>query len=366
MPEPLPVRVLMITGRADIGGGPEHLWHLLRNLPANCIGYMAAPTEKPFWPRYQQCIGEDRMIPIPHRRFSLSAFIRLWQFCRSNKITVIHSHGKCAGLYSRLLKLLLNIKCIHTFHGVHADQYQVAVKGLYCLYERLMSLCTDTVVAVSAGEQKLIQSCYSAKPERVVVVFNGIPLFQNSSGKAAQPGCIKLCAITRFNYQKNPDLLIDIASELEDRVPGVFELTVFGAGSGLQDFRQQLLKRKTCKLVLAGEVNDLRQYLNQFDICLSTSRWEGLPLVLLEAMAEGVAIVATDVAGNQDVITHGESGFLYPLGDASSAVRHIVNLVSDQQLYSRVIENADHEVNKRFSDKTMGLKTGELYSCDKG
>ena len=65
-------------------------------------------------------------------------------------------------------------------------------------------------------------------------------------------------------------------------------------------------------------------------VALSTSRWEGMPLALLEAMSEGLAIVASDVVGNNDIVTHGEQGYLFSVEDTDQAVQQLIALSQDE------------------------------------
>ena len=112
--------VLLIISRANTGGGPKHL-HLLGKGLLDYVDsvYIASPNERPFGPLYKEIARQH--LKIPKRRFSLIALIKLYRLCKDNQISVVHSHGFKAGLYSRPLSLF-GIKIVHTFHGIHVTQ----------------------------------------------------------------------------------------------------------------------------------------------------------------------------------------------------------------------------------------------------
>ena len=138
-------KILMISVRADYGGGPEHVFQLVRNISTQFDVYVALPCDKPYWGKFSRLLGSDKLIKIPHRRFSITELFKMLLFIKDNDIKVIHSHGKGAGLYSRLLKLIApsSTKVIHSFHGVGIGEYSFLPRRLYIIYERLFSYLTN-------------------------------------------------------------------------------------------------------------------------------------------------------------------------------------------------------------------------------
>src|SRR5438067_12688453 len=86
-------RVLMITGRADFGGGPEHMYRLAEELRSEADIFIATPREEPYWQRYKS-LAQNRLIEIPHRRFSLAGLVHLCRFVRRHGIGIVHAHGR--------------------------------------------------------------------------------------------------------------------------------------------------------------------------------------------------------------------------------------------------------------------------------
>ncbi|MBU6154718.1 MAG: glycosyltransferase, partial [Bdellovibrionales bacterium] len=94
-------RILMISARADHGGGQKYLLELVRAINEQVDVFIAAPDEAPYGPKFRE-LSKD-FFALPHRAFRLGVLIRLLIWARRHRIEIIHSHGRGAGYYSRLL-----------------------------------------------------------------------------------------------------------------------------------------------------------------------------------------------------------------------------------------------------------------------
>lgn len=312
-----PCKVLHLTARADIGGGPEHVYQLVGHLPDAITSYIACPGEPPYHARYTDLVGAERMMELPHRAFNMAALRSLAQKIRSEKINLLHSHGKGAGLYSRLLGPMTGRPVVHTFHGLHEGSYGTAARVAYRSFERVSGLATRAAICVSAGEHDQIAAARLMPARKLKVIPNGVVI---SAPRTAEPDCppLRVIAVNRFDRQKNPDLLIEIARQVSELALPV-RITVFGAGERLDECRATV-RRENLKEVISfeGPSARVREEMRGAHVFVSSSRWEGMPLAVLEAMAEGLPVVLTDVVGNRDVVeTEGTapSGQLFPLED---------------------------------------------------
>lgn len=112
------------------------MYELVRELNSSLFRkHVACPIQKPFYSLYAE-IGVNA-VPLPARTFSLISFIKLIMYARVNNIDIIHSHGKGAGLYGRLLGVVVRKPVIHTFHGIHYEKYSFGKQRLYFLMERI-------------------------------------------------------------------------------------------------------------------------------------------------------------------------------------------------------------------------------------
>jgi len=115
------------------------------------------------------------------------------------------------------------------------------------------------------------------------------------------------------------------------------------------------------KVHFLGDRGDLAQWLPHFDLLWSTSRREGLAGAILEAMAAGVPVVATDIPGTRELIVTEETGYLLPVGDRAAFARYTERLLNDSALASRFATAARERVWREFSVEKMIERHAALY-----
>ena len=106
--------------------------------------------------------------------------------------------------------------------------------------------------------------------------------------------------------------------------------------------------------------NNKQELLNSF-CYISTSRWEGLPLGVLEAFAYGLPVIASNVVGNYDLIDNKINGFLFELNKPEIAAENLLQLASDRELWLKLSQNARSKAEKNYNIKQMVSKTKQLY-----
>lgn len=324
------LRVLALTVRADIGGGPEHLYQLVQGFGGGVDTIIACPDEPPYRQRFAALPALPGIADIPHRAFRPGALFALARLARRAEVSIIHSHGKGAGLYGRLLAVLVRRPCVHTFHGLHTGEYPPLKKALYLALERVLGRFTSAAICVSRGEREEIRTTRILPSRKLRLVENGVALPDRPADRRRRAK-LRIVAVSRYDHQKNPDLLIAVARSLKEMTQAPFRITVLGDGDRLEEMRQQVRAEGLEDVLdLSGPSESPRDIFRVSDIFLSTSRWEGMPLAVLEAMSEGLPVVATDVVGNRDVVEDGKTGRLYPDGNATAAAEAILLLTRDE------------------------------------
>lgn len=358
-----PLRIMFSHARVDTGGAPEHAYQLMMALKDHVEFHVACPTDRPYYQRFVALLGQERVIEIPHRRLSISALWKMYTEVKKRKIDIMHAHGKGGGVYARLVGFPARKKIIYTSHGMpplSGTLFWFLNSDVWLDF--MLSKVTNAVICVSDGEKDAIRAHHVTKAEKLVVIENGVTmgLPRRHANTAGQP--LRLIAVSRFDAQKNPTELAEIVIELEKRkLAGGFHLTVLGDGDGRPEFERKIEAHGLSdRITMAGAVPDVRKYFRESDVLVSTSTWEGMPLALLEAMSEGLPIMATDVVGNHDVVTDGENGFLYPIGRPDLGADAVM-LLADPSIRQRFGDAGRSHIMARHSVEYMAQNTMDLY-----
>ncbi len=362
-----PLSVLMISSRADYGGGPEHVFRLMESLSSRVKLFAAIPEDIPYYERICTLIGRDRVLIIPHRRFSLKYFYKLILFILKKNIIIVHSHGKGAGVYSRPAAFFTLSHCIHSFHGVHTDKYSRFGAYLYAAYERVLSLMTRHFITTGDGERREALKARLAPARKITLIHNGVAV-PKVKANFPSAGVFNIVTITRFDEAKNPALIVPVLTALKNNHPDhKVKLIVVGDGPGREEIEADISLAGLRAMAEFTGVTDnvLDVYLRSF-CYLSTSKMEGLPLSVLEALSFGLPCVVTDVPGNNDLIKPGINGFLYGLNEPSQAARDIIRLMTDDNLWHIYSRNAAEMIEQHFSTEQMSDKVLTLYKKTAG
>lgn len=365
-----PVRVLQLLVSTALGGGPKHVFDLVRRLPSGEFSVVvAAPDNGPFFEHFQRLGVEVAGLPLDGLSpWTLTAVIRLVQ---EHRIQVIHSHGKGAGLYGRLAGWWTGVPALHTFHGIHYRKYPLGVGRLYLRLERRLSRLSRAVIHVSESQAREAEGLGLADPARSLVVVNGIdaeeirglaeraPLSREALGLSAEAqvlGCV-----ARFDEVKGLDVLVESLGLLASRYPRL-GLVLAGSGERERELRGRVASAGLIERVrFPGTLAEAPRLFPVLDIYVSASRGEGLPLGLLEAMACGLPVVATRVTGHVDVVVDGVTGFLSRPEDPGELAGGVVRLLEDPELRRRMGWAGRERVETHFSLEPMVAHLARLY-----
>lgn len=304
------IKILFISLRSDYGGGPTHMYDLVTGLNSYFEKYVACPIQKPFYNMYEK--NNIKVFPLPVRTLSLVSFVELVRFTKRNYIDIIHSHGKGAGIYSRLLGFLTKTPVVHTFHGIHYEKYSYWKQKLYFITERGLSKLTKYVINVSDSENAEGLQLKLFPKSKARIIFNGIDIETICKSSidmklqdlinSIKKDNILICTVARFDYVKGIDVAIKAMKCLKEYHKN-FKYILIGDG----ELKDEIVKEiNNCHLnnqiLLVGFRDDVPGILKMMDIYLSASRGESMSLTLLEAMSSGLPVVATNIPGNRDLI----------------------------------------------------------------
>ena len=361
------LNIMEISCRSDIGGGPEQLFKIITNLKHAFTFYCACPDQEPY---YNKIINEGiPVFKLPHRKFEIKSFLALLKWTKVNDIMVVHSHGRGAGVYARLLKLFnKRLKVVHNFHGIHIEK-----RGLALIVARLLGILTNKFVLVSRSEQQIAVKYGLASASKCVLIENGIQIENGKYIKKEKlsvsealceslpPDSFVIGMLSRFDIIKNIPYAIRSLSDYLKSHDDVF-LVIGGDGEARREIEIAVSEcNLQGKVMLLGFINDVKFFFSLIDVYLNTSLGEAFGFSTVEAMKYGVPVVASNVYGNSDVIDDNNTGLLFPLDKPVLLAEKINILKNDKKAYDRLTKGASRIFKKRFNLKRTLEETSELY-----
>jgi glycosyltransferase involved in cell wall biosynthesis len=245
----------------------------------------------------------------------LRALWHLVQFFRREKPEIVHTHTAKAGALGRIAARIARVPvCVHTFHGhVFREHFSPRTSSVYITIEKLLASWTDCLVAVSKSQGKELIERYRVAPaSKFTTIPVGLDLarYLKLNGKRGSIRRLSACAagnpligwVGRMAPIKDPQLFLDVAALILAVYP-MAKFVMVGHGELRAKIEYQLKERKiTDAVTLIGWQADLSDFYTDVDILVMTSKHEGTPLALLEAMASGKPFVSTNVGGICDLV----------------------------------------------------------------
>ncbi|MGG0788114.1 glycosyltransferase family 4 protein [Peribacillus simplex] len=291
---------------------------------------------------------------------SLSNFKALKQLRRIvniNNYKLIHCHTPMGSVLTRLAaknKRKMGTKVVYTAHGFHF--YKGAPLKNWALYypiEKWLSKYTDCLITINEEDYLRVKNNFQAKSIKLV---NGVGIDLNKYIPQAIELKSKLRGEYNFNendfiimyaaelnHNKHQDLLINAISVLKKEIPNI-RLLLAGEGELLADYKELVNKLKLKDhIYFLGFRKDIEKLLALSDLAVSSSRREGLPLNIMEAMATGLPLVVTDCRGNRDLVSDNNNGFVIRKDDVKSFASAIEKIYKTPHM------------GQKFANKSLGL-----------
>jgi glycosyltransferase involved in cell wall biosynthesis len=301
----------------------------------------------------------------------------LWRY----RPAILHTHMAKAGTLGRLAAFIYNrmpghdpLRVVHTYHGHVLDGYfSPAATGAIVAAERALARGTDAIVAISERiRQELSERHRIGRESQYHVVplgfdlrpFAAIDAAARSAARttlALAPTALVVTTVGRLTAIKDHRLFLEMAARVAERRPDAVFLIV-GDGELRAELEQQAHALGIAgRTRFAGWQRDLATVYAATDVFALTSRNEGTPVALIEAMAAAVPGVATDVGGMPDVVTGPECGSLVPSGDATAMAAAVDDLLGDAAMRRRIGAAGRDSVMARYGQDRLVRDIVTLY-----
>lgn len=358
------IRIAQVV-EATTGGVARHLIDLVTHLdPAEftCLLYLS--LERPeSWREPLRALHRWGFVlrEIPMERIpDSSAVHHLAGWARRDAVDIMHLHSAKAGYLGRQAARAEVVPAIYTPHAFPFQRTTDTLRPLYRIIERRMATQTAKIICVSEGERQ--EALQAGLPEnKLVVIPNGLdfskwkPIDPDRRKAARQtvgigPDEIVIGALARLVPQKGIDVLVQAAEDVLPDFPRA-RILIWGDGPERKKLESMCRQLRLKNIRFMGATEDPAAAYAAMDIFCAPSRWEGCPYALLEAMACGVPVVASDISGHTDLITNEYNGALFESdlpGPLAGALRMLL---------------ADVDVRDAFS--AAGLKNVAGYTVER-
>jgi len=315
-----------------------------------------------------------RIMKVPMMRSispfrDLVAFVRIFSLL-GNGYDVVHAHSSKAGALFCVAAWLRRVpKIYYTPHCFFFQGKTGLYKFVFTLLERLIGLFYTGLI-VSDNEQREAIAHRLTPLSKIHNINNAIKFddyarverstnLRKSFGVG--PDDILVGAIGRLTLQKDWFTYIYVAMEVVAKQPRV-KFMIVGDGE-LMDSIKHLVRTLNLQdnVMITGYIKDIHRIYSILDVFVSTSRWEGLPYVFLEAMYYKLPIIATDT-GNGAAIINGKTGYLVALKDYQALAYHISCLISDSRACAQMGINALTHLKNKYSFKVFIERHERLYN----
>jgi glycosyltransferase involved in cell wall biosynthesis len=363
-----PLRVALALESSGPGGAEK----MVADLAAALLQAGAAPvivTQRPGW---MTNLASRSGIPFwlePQRPGLDPGFVlRLARRLRSERIDVLHTHEFAMNVYGGVAALLARVSTVATIHGRH----WVAEKPRRALAYRVLSRLGVPIVAVSDDLAGYLAPGLGIPRERLRVVHNGIPLAAvppREGERAAErakaraelglpPDGPLLVAVGNLYPVKDHATLLRAAAPI-----GGVRVAIAGRG-GEEESLRRLARELGCeaRVHLLGLRDDVPRILAAADVFVQSSRSEGLPLAILEAMGAALPIVATRVGGVPEAVSDGECGRLVPPGDPAALEAALRGVLESPDRGASLARAARRRAEGEFSVARMAERYLALYT----
>lgn len=364
MPEK-PIRILYVIDKMVRAGAQKHLRQVISGL--NTAGYspflccllfkgpLADELEEEGYP-----VETLQLDNILGSNF-FQAVLGLSRIIRRRRIDIIHSYLFAANIVSPLAAFLTGIPVITSRRD---SGFWKTKRHIYA--HRVINLITDRITVNSEDVADYLSRREMVKEEKIVLIHNGLklpPARPASSVFRENRRTTMIGLMGNIRPIKGYEYFLDAAAKLS----GEYSFQVHIAGRVLDPDYFNRLKMMVKdnhledRVLFRGEIEDTGSFLKELDIFILPSLSEGFSNSLLEAMANGLAVIATTVGGNREMINNGKDGFLVRPKDPVEIYHRLMDLMTHPELIFSLGSAARLRIEKEFNEQKMFLRLENLY-----
>jgi glycosyltransferase involved in cell wall biosynthesis len=360
-----PIRVLHVINGEHYAGAERVQDLLAANLPRFGFSAVFAALKPDQFAARRRAV-EAPLYSVPMRtRFDLRPARALVEIAKRERCRMIHTHTVRAALVGRVAASMTRLPMVHHLHSPTTAETTRSLRNLFNSVVERMSTCNIAAAIAVSHSLARYGAEHGIPAERITVVHNGVPVDGAFGDRSTPRGTWTLGCMALYRPRKGLETLLDALRKLRDagvpvrlRAVGKFE-----TGAYEREIHERVERLGLADLIdWRGFRSDIRAEFSAVDLFVLPSLFgEGLPMVMLEAMAFGVPVVASRVEGVPDAIVDGRSGLIVEPGDPAALAAAITRCVRGEVAWQTLRHNARQRQVEHFSDHSMAAGTAEVY-----
>ena len=365
-----PINVLQFTCPDGFYGAERWILALAKNLDDEIINCGLAITVEPNSEnqeiaQHYRALGKEVIEVGMNSRFDITVIYKLCKLVKSRNIDIIHSHGYKSDILGLIVARLTGIRALTTPHGF-VDVSDWKLRMYYNVGNRFFKWFD--VVAPLSEQLCLDVEEFGVPKSKIKYIRNGVDLDEVEAVRAnaectleKEKGVKRVGFIGQITRRKNVFDILDVFENMHSKY-GKLELVLLGDGEQreeLQNYANKLNSGLSIKFL--GFQDNRLEWLRTFDIFVITSTLEGIPRCLMEAMAMGVPVAAYNIPGVDQLITHGDTGLLAPLGDKQELSDCWEKILYKENYAKEISDSAKSYMHDKFSGKRMAQDYTDLF-----
>lgn len=367
------ITILHILHKLGCGGmenGTVNLVNFMeRKKFANIICSLTPPDG------YQYRINSERRITYNLNKKDgndISVPFKIASIIKKEHVDIVHSRGWPTYLEGFLPAKLMcgHVKFIFSYHGKRIEDVpHIPKRRLYT--ERFLSFFVDCIMTLSGQMANEYASMINIKREKIKVIYNGVDIDKFRLTNAESNSLRKELNIEKDDYVigfvgrvdpvKDIQTLINAVSIAKTHIQNI-KLIIVGDGNERAKLQESVNRKKMeNNVIFTGQRDDIPDCLSIMNLYVQPSLYEGMSNTIIEAMANGKVVVATEVGGTPELIEHEVDGLLFHPGSSEELAKYIIDLYKNPEKACILSDRACKKVKKQFSMSSMIKNYENLY-----
>jgi glycosyltransferase involved in cell wall biosynthesis len=382
------IKVVRIINRFNLGGPVYNATFLTKFLgdefDTTLIGGVPAKGETDAMHILRDYGVEPIVLPSIQRelnpKMDYKAYKKIKRILQEIQPDIVHTHASKAGFLGRYAAIQLGIPVVvHTFHGhVFHSYFGSAKTTFFKKIERYLARKTSGIIAISDLQKKeLVETYKISTNEKMKVIPLGFDLEKFTTNKEERRTAVRkeynikkdevaIALVGRLAPIKDHAYFLTIIEQLLEQTKTKIKVFIVGNGSEWDRVASrvdEINNRFGKKVIMTSWILDISRFNQGLDIMCLTSKNEGTPVSVIEALASGIPVISTDVGGVRDILTDGKSGFVIKRENSETYLQKLRLLVEDESLREDFSKFGKENVIKKYTYQRLVDDMREYYKA---